>query len=241
MKYKYLYGPVHSRRLGLSLGISLIPHKVCNFDCLYCQLGKTPKKFTTRDAYNPAEGIVEELKTWLLDPAHEPQKLSFITLAGTGEPTLHLHIAEIIAAIKKISMLPVAVITNASLLDNPQVRESLLAAALIVPSLDAVDEELFIKINRPAEGIKLTRIIEGLIKLRKEFKGQIWLEIMLVKGINDTDKHIYALKEIVQRINPDRIQLNSPVRTTAEEGVLSVEKERLKAIKEILGPKCEIV
>lgn len=237
---RYIYGPVESRRLGLSLGISLTPWKMCNFDCVYCQLGGTRQTVSERKAYVPVEDIVSELKSWFIYNAQESAKLNFITLSGMGEPTLNTGIGELIKEIRKLSPAKVAVITNASLLSEPLVRQGLVNADLIVPSLDTVDEEIFRKIDRPDGSIHVEGIINGLIALRREFRGAIWLEVMLVKGINDSREHIRKLKEKIQLINPDKIQLNSPVRTTAERGVEALDKKRLEEIKEILGDKCEV-
>jgi wyosine [tRNA(Phe)-imidazoG37] synthetase (radical SAM superfamily) len=167
--------------------------------------------------------------------------LDYITLSGSGEPTLNTKIGELILSIKEISSVPIAVITNASLMGSGEVRQALLKADLIVPSLDAVSGEVFQKINRPYPGVNLDEIVEGLVSLRKEFSGQIWLEVMIVQGVNDDLEHIRKLKEIAERINPQRIQINSPVRTTAEPGVVAAEKRKLNKIKEILGEKCEII
>lgn len=238
---KYIYGPVKSRRLGLSLGMSIIPRKVCNFDCVYCQLGKTTNKTDERKEYVKVEDVIAELKEFLLGHKDESSNLNYITLSGSGEPTLNIKIGELILEIKKISTLPIAVITNSSLLIDEKVRKALLNADLILPSLDAAVHDIFEKINQPLQNFKIEDIIEGLIRLRKEFRGKIWLEVMLVRGINDSLGHIKKLKEALTRINPDKIQLNSPVRTTTQDWVRPLERKALEKIKEILGDKCEII
>ncbi|MCU0651214.1 MAG: radical SAM protein [Candidatus Omnitrophica bacterium] len=238
---KYIYGPVQSRRLGLSLGISLTPHKVCQFDCVYCQLGATTLKTAERSAYAPSAEVLAELRSWLDTNPQDLKTLSFITLAGAGEPTLHPEIALIIAKIKEMSGVPAAVITNSCLLGDAAVRKELLQADLIIPSLDAAIPEVFAKINRPVPGVKIEDIIEGLVNLRKEYRGKVWLEIMLVKGYNDDIRHIRKLKEAIERINPDKIQLNSPVRSTTEKDISASDKDKLEQIKELLGEKAEIV
>lgn len=238
---KYIYGPVNSRRLGLSLGISLAPYKICNFDCIYCQLGKTTVKASARKEYADSAQILSELKSWLEHNRKTAENLNYITFSGLGEPTLHLRIGALIAEVKKISGIPVAVITNSSLLSHPLVRQELLAADLIAPSLDACAEKEFIRIDRPLEEIKLKEIIQGLIAFRKEFKGKIWLEVMLVAGINDDLRQIRKLKQVIEEISPDKIHLNSPVRSTTEPGVLPVGRKKLEKIKEILGENCEII
>jgi wyosine [tRNA(Phe)-imidazoG37] synthetase (radical SAM superfamily) len=237
---RYIYGPVESRRLGKSLGISLTPWKICNFDCVYCQLGATRQTVSERKAYVPVEDIVSEFKSWLGYNAQDASKLNFVTLSGMGEPTLNTGIGELIKEIKKLSAAKVAVITNASLMSEPSVRQALGQADLIVPSLDAADEKTFEKIDRPDGSVRIEDIISGLIALRKEFRGQIWLEVMLVKGLNDSREHIRKLKEKIDLIDPDKIQLNSPVRTTAESGVEALGKEKLEEIREMLGERCEI-
>jgi wyosine [tRNA(Phe)-imidazoG37] synthetase (radical SAM superfamily) len=238
---KYVYGPVRSRRLGLSLGVSLVPHKVCDFDCIYCQQGKGSACFSERREYVKAEDVLGEVRSWLQAHPAEAKELDYITLSGSGEPTLNEKIGEVVASLKDFSPVKIAVITNASLLSLGEVRRALLKADLIVPSLDAVSDEVFQKINRPASGIDLEAVIEGLIALRKEYPGKIWLEVMVVRGVNDDLEHIRKLKEIAERIRPERIQINSPVRATAEGGVYPAEKRKLNKIREILGERCEII
>lgn len=238
---KYIYGPIKSRRLGLSLGLSLTLDKICNLDCIYCQWGSVGKTFSERKEYAPAQEIIQELKTWLHEHPQEASELKYVTLSGFGEPTLSTVCKELIDQIKQATAYKIAVITNSTLLGDPAVRRSLLKADLIVPSLDAVDPEIFKQIDRPNPQIKLNEIIEGLVALRKEFSGLIWLEVMLIADKNDDLGQIEKLKQVIQRINPDRIQLNSPVRSTAEKNVLAVPKAKLEKIKEILGNKAEII
>ncbi len=237
---KYLYGPVKSRRLGNSLGISLTPYKTCDFDCIYCQLGRTNNLALERKEYIKVSQIIDELKIWLENNQETAQSLEYITLSGSGEPTLNSKFGELITEIKKLTPLKIVLLTNASLLSDKEVRNQLLGADLIVPSLDAVTQQLFVKINRPYPGINVEDIISGLVALRREFRGKIWLEVMLVKGLNDDIRHIRKLKDIIEKINPDKVQLNSPVRTTAESGILPVAKSKLKKIKAILGEKVEV-
>ena len=238
---KYLYGPVASRRLGLSLGISLTPYKVCSFDCVYCQLGKTTFRTTVRKEYVCAQEVVDELKTWFVNHPEEAKKLDFLTFSGSGEPTLNVRIGWLIAQIKQITGIPLVLLTNSADFIDPQVRRDVLEVDVIAPSLDAVMQDVFVKIDRPAPGINVDAVIEGLVALRKEFKGKIWLEVMLIKGINDGQEHLRKLKEVIDRIAPDKIQLNSPVRATAEPDIHCVDKNELEEIKAFLGGKCEIV
>ena len=238
---KYIYGPVKSRRLGLSLGVSLTPSKVCDFDCIYCQLGTSGHTVMERKEYIKVTDVLMELRDWLQNNPQEAEKLNYITLSGCGEPTLNTGIGEFISQVKKMASVPVAVITNASLLNLKEVRQALLEADLIVPSLDAVFPQIFQRMNRPSPGLQPDYIVEGLVNLRKEFRGKIWLEVMVVRGVNDDLEHIRKLKEITEEIRPDKIQINSPVRRTAEPGVLAAEKRKLNKIKEILGERCEIL
>ena len=238
---KYIYGPIKSRRLGLSLGLSLSPNKICDLDCIYCQWGSVGKTVLERKEYAKADEIIQELGSWMKNNPQDAKELKFVTLSGLGEPTLNTCIGELIDQVKNITGLKIAVITNSTLLGDLAVRKGILKADLIVPSLDAVDLEIFRRIDRPHPGIKLNEIIDGLVALRKEFHGQIWLEVMFVSGVNDDFVHIEELKKVIQRINPDKIQINSPVRSTAEKNVLPVDKAKLEKIKEVLGDKAEII
>jgi wyosine [tRNA(Phe)-imidazoG37] synthetase (radical SAM superfamily) len=194
-----------------------------------------------RKEYLAIEELLSELKFWLENNPGEVKNLNYITLSGSGEPTLNLRISELIAQIKEITPVPVAVITNSSTLIEPKARQDILASDLIIPSLDAASDEIFQRIDRPYPEAKIATIIEGLVNLRKEFRGKIWLEVMLVAGVNDDMRHVRKLKQVIDSINPDKVQLNSPVRTTAEPGVLSVDRAKLEKIKEIIGDKCEII
>ena len=238
---KYIYGPVKSRRLGLSLGVSLTPYKICDFDCIYCQLGATQELSRTRKEFANIDEILAELKSWLQNNAEEAKNLNYITLSGLGEPTLNIKIGELIRKIKEISSCPLAIITNASLLNDKGVRADLTGADLIIPSLDTVIPEIFKQLKRPLPEIRIDEIILGLASLKKEFRGKVWLEVMIVKGVNDDLSQIKKLKQVIDSISPDKIQINSPVRTTAEPGVLPVAEKKLGKIKEILGEKCEII
>lgn len=238
---KYIYGPIKSRRLGYSLGISLTPRKICSLDCVYCQLGKTTHRTKERKEYLKIEEVLEEIRQWIKENPSEIKKLDYMTFSGFGEPTLNTKFGQLIIEIKKTASVKVAVITNSTFVSDPAVRKELLTADLIVPSLDAVEQDIFEKVDLPAEGIKVEEIIDGLIKLRKEYSGKIWLEVMFIKGINDDIGHIRKLKAIIGQINPDKIQINSPIRKTKEQKISSVQKEKLEEIKQIFGSKAEII
>ncbi len=235
-KRKFVFGPVLSRRLGRSLGIDPVPLKTCTYDCVYCQLGRTPGKTADIKKYSSTDEITSELREILKETGAD-----YITISGSGEPTLNSETGKLISGIKKITDIPVCVITNGSLLADEQVREKLLRADLVVPSLDAADEETFRRINRPHDSIGFKEMAEGIVKFSEEFRGKIWLEVMLVRGANDSEEDLKKFLPLLDRINPDRIQLNTVVRPPAYSGVEGVTADRLELAKEIFGEKAEII
>jgi wyosine [tRNA(Phe)-imidazoG37] synthetase (radical SAM superfamily) len=238
---KYIFGPVPSRRLGVSLGIDLVPFKTCPFDCIYCQLGPTTKRTLGRKEYVKAEEILKELRQFLRSPSSHLKTIDFITLSGSGEPTLNSQIRQIISGIKKMTSIPVAVLTNSALLHRKEVRDSLKKAEVVIPSLDAASAKIFKEINRPAKGLEIKKIIRGLVDFKEEYRGQIWLEVMLIRKINTTKKELENLKEAIGRINPDRIQLNTVVRPPCQENVQALTREEMERIKTLLGSRTEII
>jgi wyosine [tRNA(Phe)-imidazoG37] synthetase (radical SAM superfamily) len=235
---KYIFGPVPSRRLGRSLGIDLIPFKTCTFDCIYCDLGRTTRTTLSRQSYVSPNKILGELELYLSVLEKKPD---YITLSGSGEPTLNSSIREIIRRIKQITSTPVAVLTNSSLLSLDEVRRNLSEADVVLPSLDAITPALFEYMNRPHAFLSIEGIISGLIQFRKQYRGQIWLEILFCRGVNDGKEEIEKLKEVIERIEPDRIQLNTPVRPPAEDFVFPLTLAQLEEIRERLGEKAEII
>ena len=223
------------------MGITLTPYKVCPFDCIYCQLGKTTVKAIERRSYLDVQEILTELREFLETVDFKLFPLDYISLSGFGEPTLNIGIAALISQIKKLTPVPVALITNAALFSCPFLLRDIQEVDLVVPSLDAVTQDIFEKIDRPVSTLKIENVINGLIALRKEFKGRIYLEIMLIEGINDGLDYAYKFKEVIKRIMPDKIQLNTPVRVSAEAGLRPPDKEKLLQIKNILGENCEII
>ena len=236
--YRYLYGPVPSRRLGRSLGIDLVPHKICTYDCIYCQIGKTTEKTLVRKEYVPVREILEEVRRFLKE---KPSSIDHLSLSGSGEPTLHLQIRSIIEGIKTITSIPVAVITNGSLLYEEEVRQDLLRADIVLPSLDAISPEAFMKINRPRSGFSIEKVVEGLVEFRKIYKGQIWLEILFCRGVNDGKKELMRMKKVVDRIQPDRIHLNTVVRPPSEKWVASLNQKEMEEIKAFFGERASII
>jgi wyosine [tRNA(Phe)-imidazoG37] synthetase (radical SAM superfamily) len=237
-RYQYLYGPVPSRRLGRSLGIDLVPHKICTYDCIYCQIGKTTKKTLLRKEYIPKEEVLEEVKAFLLSG---DSPIDHFSLSGSGEPTLHSQIRSIIEGIKKMSSIPVAVITNGSLLYEEEVRKDLLRADIVLPSLDAVSPEVFKRINRPHRNISVEKAIEGMVEFRKGCKGEIWLEILFCKGVNDTPEELQRMKEAVDKIRPDLIHLNTVVRPPSEGWVKPLSQEEMEKIQAFFGKRASMI
>ncbi len=233
----HLFGPVPSRRLGLSLGVDLVPPKTCTFDCLYCEVGRTTDLTQARRPYHVAE-IIQELADYL---ASQPGPLDFITMAGSGEPTLNSGLREIIAAVKNLTTTPVALLTNGSLFYLPEVRAAVAGADVILPSLDAGREETFQRLNRPHPGLSLDLVVSGLKALRREFAGQIWLEILVLKGINDQKEELTALKHLLQELSPDRVQLNTAVRPVAHKSARALTQEEMEAVADFLGAGAEVV
>ena len=235
---KYIFGPVPSRRLGRSLGIDLVPYKTCTFDCIYCDLGRTTYKTTFRKSYVSTEEVQRELELTLLGLDKKPD---YITLSGSGEPTLNQNIGDIIHTIKHWTSIPVAVLTNGSLLSIQEVRKDLIEADVVLPSLDAINDVTFQCLNRPHPSLEIDEIISGLIQFRKQYRGQIWLEVVFCRGINDDKEEIERLKGVIERIQPDRVQLNTPVRPPAEEFAYPLTLAQLEEIRERLGDKAEII
>ncbi len=234
---KYLYGPVPSRRLGRSLGVDIMPFKVCTLDCIYCQLGRTTEKTVERKDYVSVEAVLGELRERLA----EGLEADFITISGSGEPTLNARLGQLIEGIKKITNVPVAVLTNGTLLIDKSVRADCARADVVIPSLDAGDEQTFRKVNRPHKDISIEKLIAGLCAFRNEFAGQMWLEVFFVEGLNTDAEQIGKIKDAIELIRPDKVQLNTAVRPTAEAGVERVDAEKLQYIAEELGEKCEVV
>lgn len=233
----YVYGPVPSRRLGRSLGVDLVPYKVCSYDCIYCQLGRTKEKTIEQRPYIPARKILDQLYEKLKKNVHA----DYISIAGSGEPTLNSEIGPIIREIKKNSDIPVAVLTNGSLLWKKEVRESIIEADVVMPSLDAFDQQGFEAINRPHPDIKFEIMIEGLIALGKEYAGEIWLEVFVLDGINATEKDAEKFRDLIKMVNPKKVHVNTAVRPSAETYANQVSQKDLVIFCECLGGNAEVI
>lgn len=236
MPAQHVYGPVPSQRLGLSLGVDLIPFKTCTLDCIYCQLGKTRRKTLQRKEYVPAAQVVQEIRQTL----QEIHDIDYITFAGSGEPTLHSGIGDVIRGIKKITDIPVAVLTNGTLLFEKPVAESLLSADVVVPSLDAASPDMFRRINRPHRSLNIDTIINGMKRFRQRYRGQIWVEIMLIRGFNDNREEIARIREAISGINPEKIQLKTVTRPPSESFAVPLNPGEIDAVKRLLPENAEV-
>jgi len=236
-KKKYVFGPVPSRRLGRSLGVDLIPFKFCPFNCVYCQLGRTPSPSTQRQEYVPLDEVLTQIK----DALAAGPRPDYITMAGSGEPTLYTRLGELIDRIHAETDVPVDIITNNSLLWIDEVFDAVVKADLILPSLDAGDEETFLRINRPAPDVTFQKLILGLEKLAKTCPQKVWLEVFIVNGINDDENHVRKIAALTKKFNFARVQLNTAVRPPAESTVKPVSPEKLHALAKLFTPEAEII
>jgi len=234
-KRTYIFGPVPSRRLGRSLGIDLVPFKTCTYDCIYCQLGRTTNKTMQRKEWVPIDIVIEQLKEKL------NSKPDYITLSGSGEPTLFSRLEDLISRIKDITDIPVAVLTNGSLLWLPAVRNALKSADLVVPSLDAGNSQIFQYVNRPHQDITFSKMLQGLVEFRKDYSGQYWLEVFLLAGVTTPETEINRLKTCISSIHPDKVQVNTVTRPPAEGFAEPVQQKQLQTITEKLYEKAEVI
>lgn len=225
---RHTFGPVPSRRLGISLGVDIIPYKTCTLDCVYCECGKTTDLRVKRKRFVDPGAVLEEIK----EVVSGDQLIEYITFSGSGEPTLNKDIGHIIREIKKITDTPTAVLTNGTLLPLKEVRDDLSEADLVLPSLDAVSPPVFSEINRPHGELGIGSVIGGLIEFRNEYRGRIWLEVFIARGINDSEEELEKIYRVIKKIRPDKVQLNSLDRPPAYEDILPVEIGTLESIEE---------
>jgi wyosine [tRNA(Phe)-imidazoG37] synthetase (radical SAM superfamily) len=235
--FKHVFGPVPSRRLGRSLGIDLIPYKTCSYDCIYCQLGRTVVKTLARKEYVPLEVVLKETAERLAEGV-EPD---YITLSGSGEPTLYSRLDELIAGIRRLTRTPIAVLTNGSLLWNPEVRRGLLESDVVIPSLDAGSEEIFQTVNRPHPNLDFAQVLSGMASFRQEFGGQIWLEVFLLKRFTADVVQVGRIARLAEILEPDRVQLNTVLRPPAEKHALAVDPATMKSLAGLFGDRAEVI
>ena len=234
---RYVFGPVASRRLGRSLGVDVVPAKVCTLDCVYCEIGRTTTKTVERRPYVPIEEVLAEVQARL----DQGVQADTITITGSGEPTLNSQLGQIIDRIKGISAIPVALITNGTLFCRQDVRYDAARADLVMPTLDAADQSTFEAIHRPHSEITIETVVEGLVAFRSQYKGPIWLEVFLIADVNTSDDHIQRLKTLIARVRPDKVQINTAVRPTADPDVRRPSAAQLRAIALRIGPQCEVI
>ncbi len=232
-----VFGPVPSRRLGFSLGVDIIPPKYCTFDCIYCQIGRTATKGVERRSFYDPDAIVEQVK----EKAGKEGRIDHVTLSGSGEPTLNADIGRIIRRLKEEVALPLAVITNGSLLWQRDVRRDIAEADVVLPSLDAPDQATLERINRPHPSLRIEQVVEGLRSFRREYTGKLWLEIMLIKNINTGRQIIESFGELLSGINADKVQLNTVTRPPADASARPLSSSRLAAIARSFGDTCEVI
>ncbi len=238
-KKTHIFGPVPSRRLGRSLGIDVVPFKYCSFDCIYCQLGKTTCLTTKRQNFVDPENIIKEVETKLNDD--NSIKPDVLTISGSGEPTLCLGLDKIINGLKKISDIPIVVLTNSSLLWQDEVQQEIINADIVIPSLDAGEEKIFKHINRPSSTLDFNKIIEGLISFRKIFQQKIWLEVFLISGVNAIHADVKRISDWVNLIKPDKVQLNTVSRPPAEDFTIPASQKVLEKLKGLFDVEAEII
>jgi wyosine [tRNA(Phe)-imidazoG37] synthetase (radical SAM superfamily) len=233
----YTYGPVPSRRLGLSLGVDIVPAKICTLDCTYCQVGRTTQKSLVRQDFIDIEAVLSELQEKL----EAGLQADSITIGGSGEPTLNSRLGDLIDGIRRVTNIPVAILTNGTLLYREDVRVECAKADVVCPTLDAADAAVFEAVHRPTPGITIEKLVSGLEQFRREFTGKIWLEVFLVAGVNTEARQIKKLQALIQRIRPDKVHLNTAVRPPAEPDVQAVPAEMMDAIARQIGGNCEVI
>ncbi len=236
-EYRYLFGPVPSRRFGRSLGVDLTPPKTCSLDCVFCQLGRTTNKTMTRKAYVSLEAVLAELGAWI----KENGKADYITLSGSGEPTLHSGFGEVLQFIRSHSSIPPVLLTNGTLLHLPEVQEAASHAHIVKVSLSAWDQASYGWVNRPHPDLNFKQLIEGQKAFRNEFKGQMWIEVFLVAGMNSIPSDVEKIAALADLLRPDRIHLNTAVRPPAEDFVAPLSRERLASLCNLFQPPAEVI
>jgi len=234
---RYVFGPVPSRRLGRSLGVDLVPLKTCTYDCIYCQLGRTTNKTVERKPYVPIDEVLTEVKS-ILSAGCRPD---YITLSGSGEPTLHSGLGEVVRGIKWLTNVPLAVLTNGALLPEPEVRQALAEADVVLPSLDAGDEAVFRYVNRPHSSLLFERVVEGLEAFGREYGGQVWLEVFLLDGVTAIEGAAEKIAQLVREINPTRVQLNTIARPPSEDYAFAVPARTMNRLCPLFGRDAEVI
>jgi wyosine [tRNA(Phe)-imidazoG37] synthetase (radical SAM superfamily) len=234
IRYQYLFGPVNSRRLGMSLGVDLVPYKYCPLNCVYCEVQHTTHLVHQRSMFFPVMSILNELDRFLRNEPH----LDYITFSGAGEPTLYEGLGQIVEHVtRRYPQYKLALLTNGMLLGDPTVRAEVLPCHLVLPSLDAASQDVFERINRPYAGAKIEDLIQALIAFRREYSGQIWLEVFIIEGVNDDQEELERLAEAIGKVCPDRVQINSLDRPGTEEWVRAACAETLERVQRLMNAR----
>jgi len=236
-KYNYLFGPVPSRRFGRSLGVDLTPYKTCSMDCIFCQLGRTTEKTVARKEYVPTDIVLSELKDWL----NKDGRADYITLSGSGEPTLHSRFGEVLEFIRSNSKIPAVLLSNGTMLNLPEVRDAAACANIVKVSLSSWDQVSYEWVNRPHPQLRFDHLIKGQKDFRAQFKGQVWMEIFLIAGTNSTPANVRKIADLAKEIGPDRIQLNTAVRPPSEDYATPLSEKRMEALTDLFHPTAEII
>ena len=235
--YKYLFGPVPSRRFRRSLGVDLTPFKTCSLDCVFCQLGRTTKKTVHRQEYVPTDSVLAELAEWL----ERDGQADYITLSGSGEPTLHSGFGKVLEFIRSKTTIPAVLLTNGTMLQFREVREAAACANVVKVSLSAWNQASYGWVNRPHQQLQFDQLVKGQKDFRAQFKGQLWMEIFLLAGINSMPADVSKIADHAKKIGPDRIQLNTAVRPPAEDFVTPLSEERMQELPHLFHPTAEII
>ena len=236
-KYRYLFGPVPSRRFGRSLGVDLSKPKTCSLDCVFCQLGRTGTSSIERKEYVPTGEVIAELKDWL----ETDGQADYITLSGSGEPTLHSGFGEVLAFVRENSSIPALLLTNGTMLYLPEVREGASHASIVKTSLSAWDEASYALVNRPHPELRFDLLVEGEKAFRADYTGKLFLEVFLIKGMNARPEEVKKIAALAKEIAPDRVQLNTAVRPPAEKYAVPLTREEMEGLAELFKPKAEII
>jgi wyosine [tRNA(Phe)-imidazoG37] synthetase (radical SAM superfamily) len=234
---KYLFGPVPSRRFGRSLGVDLTPYKTCSLDCVFCQLGRTTNKTIERRDYVRMEEVLDELTEWF----ETDGEADYVTLSGSGEPTLHARFGEVLALVREKSDIPSLLLTNGTLLHLSEVREAAALADIVKVSLSAWDQASFGWVNRPHADLRFETLVSGQKAFRKAYNGQLWMEVFLVSGMNAMPGDVTRIAALAEEIGPDRIQLNTAIRPAAEDFAVPVSRERMEELTTLFHPQAEII
>ncbi len=236
MKHRYTFGPVPSRRLGRSLGIDIVPFKTCTYDCIYCQLGRTTNRTLQREEYVPLDDVLRDVEAVVAAGT----QVDYLTLSGSGEPTLHSGVGDLVMMLKREFACPVAVLTNGSLLHRPEIAEALMPADVVVPTVAADSETVYQCVHRPAPGLHFDAVMQGLIDFSHDFRNHLWLEVFMLDGVTAVEGSVLTMKRLVERMRVERIQLNTVTRPPAEDFATAVSASELRDIAAVFGERAEV-